>query len=60
MEQPQLLVIAGCNGAGKSSYSRILSPEGIVVFDYAGTDFTILFLLTWKSIYSFVNKDSWD
>lgn len=34
MEKPQLLVIAGCNGAGKSSYSRILSPEGIEVFDY--------------------------
>ncbi len=34
MESPQLLVIAGCNGAGKSSYSRILSPEGIEVFDY--------------------------
>ena len=34
MESPQLLVIAGCNGAGKSSYSRILSPEGIAVFDY--------------------------
>lgn len=33
MENPQLLVIAGCNGAGKS-YSRILSPEGIDVFDY--------------------------
>ncbi|WP_225587127.1 zeta toxin family protein [Algoriphagus sp. Y33] len=30
----QLLVIAGCNGAGKSSYSRILSPEGIAVFGY--------------------------
>ena len=34
MQKPQLLVIAGCNGAGKSSYSRILSPEGIPVFDY--------------------------
>ncbi|WP_057938580.1 hypothetical protein [Algoriphagus resistens] len=34
MEKPQLLVVAGCNGAGKSSYSRILSPEGIAVFDY--------------------------
>lgn len=34
MESPQLLVIAGCNGAGKSSYSRILSPEGIEAFDY--------------------------
>ncbi|WPR76013.1 zeta toxin family protein [Algoriphagus sp. NG3] len=34
MEKPQLLVIAGCNGAGKSSYSGILSPEGIAVFDY--------------------------
>ena len=34
MGSPQLLVIAGCNGAGKSSYSRILSPEGIEAFDY--------------------------
>ncbi|PZX53191.1 hypothetical protein [Algoriphagus chordae] len=34
MEKNQLLVIAGCNGAGKSSYSGILSPKGIDVFDY--------------------------
>ncbi|MBN7816942.1 zeta toxin family protein [Algoriphagus pacificus] len=34
MESPQLLVIAGCNGAGKSSYSSLLAPEGIPVFDY--------------------------
>ncbi|MEB2779703.1 hypothetical protein U3A58_04795 [Algoriphagus sp. C2-6-M1] len=34
MGKPQLLVIAGCKGAGKSSYSRILSPEGSEVFDY--------------------------
>lgn len=34
MKKSQLLVIAGCNGAGKSSFSGILSPEGIDVFDY--------------------------
>ncbi|GGF42609.1 hypothetical protein [Echinicola rosea] len=31
---PQLLVIAGCNGAGKSSFSQGLSPDAVEVFDY--------------------------
>ncbi|UCS92157.1 zeta toxin family protein [Echinicola marina] len=31
---PQLLVIAGCNGAGKSSFSQVLSPDAVEVFDY--------------------------
>jgi predicted ABC-type ATPase len=34
MLKPQLLVIAACNGSGKSSYSKILSPDGIDVFEY--------------------------
>jgi len=34
MANPQLLVIAGCNGSGKSSYSRALTPNGIIPFDY--------------------------
>lgn len=34
MPKPVLLVIAGCNGAGKSSFSKLLSPSGLVPFDY--------------------------
>lgn len=34
MSNPELLVIAGCNGAGKSSFSRVLAPTNIIPFDY--------------------------
>lgn len=34
MDKPTLLVIAGCNGSGKSSFSKALSPNNTVVFDY--------------------------
>lgn len=34
MSKPILLVIAGCNGAGKSSFSKELSPTGLIPFDY--------------------------
>lgn len=34
MSKPILLVIAGCNGSGKSSFSKLLSPSGTVPFDY--------------------------
>ena len=30
----QLIVIGGCNGSGKSTYSKILTPSGILPFDY--------------------------
>jgi predicted ABC-type ATPase len=30
----KLIVIAGCNGSGKSTYSKILTPSGILPFDY--------------------------
>jgi len=33
MQQPYLRVFAGCNGAGKSTYSKILSPD-TVPFDF--------------------------
>ncbi|KAF2336326.1 zeta toxin family protein [Flavobacterium daemonense] len=34
MSKPVLLVIAGCNGAGKSTFSKPLSPENFTPFDY--------------------------
>lgn len=34
MSNPELLVIAGCNGSGKSSFSKALVPDNIVPFDY--------------------------
>lgn len=33
MQHPDLIIIAGCNGAGKSSYSSTL-VDGLVPFDY--------------------------
>ena len=34
MQQPSLILIAGCNGSGKSTYSSSLVPEGVLPFDY--------------------------
>ena len=34
MADPTLFVIAGCNGSGKSSFSRLLVPVEITPFDY--------------------------
>ena len=34
MFEPTLLVVAGCNGAGKSSYSRSIVSSKFVPFDY--------------------------
>ena len=34
MSKPQLLVVAGCNGSGKSTYSKSLSPSDTLPFDY--------------------------
>jgi len=34
VNKPLLLVIAGCNGSGKSTYSNSLTPECILPFDY--------------------------
>jgi predicted ABC-type ATPase len=34
MSNPTLLIIAGCNGSGKSSFSKALSPENKSPYDY--------------------------
>ena len=34
MSKPVLLVIAGCNGSGKSTFSKLLSPDNFTPFDY--------------------------
>ena len=34
MSKPILLVIAGCNGSGKSSFSKLLVPSDFIPFDY--------------------------
>jgi predicted ABC-type ATPase len=34
MSNPTLLIIAGCNGSGKSSFSKALSPENTSPYDY--------------------------
>jgi hypothetical protein len=31
---PNLIVIAGCNGAGKSTYALSFLPDGLTSFDY--------------------------
>lgn len=34
MSNPVLLVVAGCNGSGKSTYSQLLASSDFVPFDY--------------------------
>ena len=31
---PELIIIAGCNGAGKSTFASSFLPEGLTSFDY--------------------------
>ena len=31
---PDLIIIAGCNGAGKSTFAPSFLPEGLTSFDY--------------------------
>ena len=31
---PDLIIIAGCNGAGKSTFASSFLPEGLTSFDY--------------------------
>lgn len=45
MSEPILLIVAGCNGSGKSSFSKSLVPPGFVPFDY-----DIYFLKFYKSL----------
>lgn len=46
---PDLIIIAGCNGAGKSTFASSFLPEGLTSFD----DDTINF--KWKAGYKNVN-----
>lgn len=34
MQQPSLIIVAGCNGSGKSTYSKFLVEKGVIPFDY--------------------------
>ncbi|NIJ46605.1 putative ABC-type ATPase [Wenyingzhuangia heitensis] len=34
MDKPKLLVIAGCNGSGKSSFSKAFTEQNIIPYDY--------------------------
>ncbi|WP_086541844.1 hypothetical protein [Algoriphagus antarcticus] len=34
MDKPTLIVVAGCNGSGKSSFSNAIVSEGVIPFDY--------------------------
>ncbi|AUS04236.1 zeta toxin family protein [Pseudotamlana carrageenivorans] len=34
MDKPKLLIIAGCNGSGKSSFSRAFTPKETTSYDY--------------------------
>ena len=34
MSKPVLLIIAGCNGSGKSTFSKLLAPDNFTPFDY--------------------------
>lgn len=34
MSKPVLLIIAGCNGSGKSTFSKPLAPDNFTPFDY--------------------------
>jgi len=34
MSKPTLLIVAGCNGSGKSSFSKALSPNNSFPYDY--------------------------
>lgn len=31
---PKLIIIAGCNGAGKSTFASTFLPDGLTSFDY--------------------------
>ena len=31
---PKLIIIAGCNGAGKSTFATSFLPDGLISFDY--------------------------
>ncbi|MBI1266152.1 MAG: hypothetical protein GC193_01845 [Cryomorphaceae bacterium] len=45
MSKPVLLVVAGCNGSGKSSFSKAFSPNDVVPYDY-----DLVFLDFYKSL----------
>jgi predicted ABC-type ATPase len=41
---PDLIIIAGCNGAGKSTFASSFLPEGLTSFDYDRVFFTLLII----------------
>ena len=52
MHKPILLVIAGCNGSGKSSFSRALTPDNNPAYDY-----DLVFLNKYNSLIDTELKD---
>ena len=48
MDKPKLIVIAGCNGSGKSSFSKAIVKNQIIPFDYDQ-----VFSLKYKSLMDF-------
>lgn len=52
MYKPTLLVIAGCNGSGKSSFSKALTPDNNPAYDY-----DIVFLNKYKTLIDSDIKD---
>ena len=52
MNKPNLLVIAGCNGSGKSTFSNILTENRLDSFDYDKH-----FLEIYNSLHDFELRD---
>ncbi len=51
--KPRLLVVAGCNGSGKSTFSSILTDSSVIPFDYDKR-----FIEIYKTLQDFDLKDA--